>query len=391
MPTSYASRGSRRWARSFFVASTAILLLFAPASGDIFSYRKLEFLALEDYPKLVAEAQGGVMGPSSSALSNSTAGDAFSLLICGGFHNFPNVTSDCYSMPFSQYIRPNEGNWTFETSLPVPLTHCATSSWGDRMYFCGGFHGSHPGPSVDNCFYYDRTHRNWTQLPDLPGKRSGGSLVHLTASKLFYAGGVVRYGTIVDGVTMNGSVDYGDAWVLDTKNSSNGWVSRAPMPNPRNHMGSVGLWCGDRRRVFFVGGQHAENEMAGNQDSLHEYVIETGEWEDRAAIPTPAGHIMSSLVEYGCGFLMHGGVHDADVDTDEIWYYNAITDGWSLAGKFPIPAKSPVCGASPYGNLMCSFDGTTFESWLTQLQGMHGDSSLYERRRPDRRTSSSGS
>lgn len=352
-------------------------LLLAQATADIFSYRKLDFIALQDYPLIVGEAQGGTLGPVMPQKGNIR--DTGSLFVCGGFHKFPRVTSNCYSLSYSTIIQKNTAKWKFETVLPTPLTHCATTTWGSRMYFCGGFRGQHPGPSVADCFFYDAADGKWTHIPSLPGNRSGGGLVHLNETHLLYAGGVDRFRKTLMGKPVNGSRDYGDAWIFDLNNRRPDWVAQAPIPNPRNHMGSVGLWCGGKRRVFFVGGQKRENEFSGNQDSLHEFLVVGGVWKKRARLPRPGGHFISSLVEYGCGFLLHGGVYNQGIVSNKIWYYNALTDAWSLAGKFPVAAKSPVCGASSDGNLICSFGGKTFESWLTQLQGLYLMAGVEER------------
>jgi N-acetylneuraminic acid mutarotase len=327
-------------------AAAAVLLLSITVAACASPAVKAGFSGAEGYPKQVGEAQGGAYGVPGN----------YELLVCGGFYNFPAVTKDCYARTFSR--TGAESTWRYISQMPKPLTHCATTAIADTMYFCGGFNDAHPGESVSDCFSFNRVSGNWSTLPSLPGDRAGGGLVNLNGTKLLYAGGVDRPER-----KNTGLVDYGSAWELDLADQESGWAERASMPSPRNHMGSAAVECGadGGRRYFWVGGQQVENEPAGNQPTVNEYVLSKGAWEPRADMPTPTGHISSSVVGYGCGFFLVGGVHNGGTESNEVWYYSAADDTWDQTVNLPQGAKTPVCGLRDNA-LVCAVGANTYKA-----------------------------
>lgn len=308
-------------------------------SGAVPSFEK-EFYEVNQYPLWIGEAQGALFGPDTSVFPGN-----FDMLVCGGFAKFPSVTKDCYAR--TMFRKGKASAWRKTASLPSPLTHMAVTSIGDTMYFCGGFNDAHPGESVSDCFSYNRVSDKWSTLPSLPGDRAGGGLVHLYGSKLLFAGGVDR-----PTKSNKNLKDHGNTWELDLKDVKAGWKGRAPIPNPRNHMGATTVICDGKRRHFFVGGQHKEDEAVANQASVSEYNAADGTWTKLAPIPKPTGHISSSVVAYGCGFLVIGGVYNGLVKSSDVRWYDAKADVWHHLGHLPSAAKTPVCGLR-WNNLIC--------------------------------------
>jgi hypothetical protein len=261
----------------------------------------------------------------------------------------------------------NAGNWRFETAMPKPLTHMAVAVVGDEIFFCGGFNNAHPGESVSDFFSFNKITKSWTTHPNLPGDRAGGGLVLLGTNNgsatFLYAGGVDRPGRSNDNL-----VDYGSAWEITlSANGNEQWKDRAPMPNPRNHMGATTAVCANgRSRHFYVGGQHKEMEANGNQASMSEYDSRDGAWSERKPLPVGTGHISSSVVAYGCGLFVIGGVVDSGnggQNSDAVWWYSVEEDDWIQIGSLPFGVKTPVCDIR-WNNMVCAAGGQTFTAWL---------------------------
>jgi Kelch motif len=343
-------------------AATCPILANAASNVPVFKHG---FSEVENYPLYVSEAQGGIYGDETAIFPGS-----FGSLVCGGFLDFPDVTSKCYSR--TMFRSRADSNWTYETDLPEPLTHMAVTALGNRMFFCGGFRGAHPGKSVDRCFYYNKGSKVWRSLPRLPGNRAGGGLVLLdssnTTARLFYAGGVDR----VDNSNKL-LIDYGSAWEIEVPLDDGGgarnatWKQRADLPNPRNHMGAATAVCANgTRRHFYIGGQHREMEGNGNQASVSEYDPNSASWVERKPLPTALGHISASVVGYGCGVFVVGGVQNSEDGGDmssAVWWYDATVNNWTKVGSLPLAAKTPVCDIR-WSHMVCVTGGKTFMAWI---------------------------
>lgn len=218
--------------------------------------------------------------------------------------------------------------------MPADLTHCSQVLVGSELFICGGFLGRAPGRSVTNCYVYKRKEDKWANLPFLPEPRGGGGLVLMANGNLLYSSGMVRK----EGFW--GGVDIGTTWTLSLKDLRKGWIRKATLANPRNHMAAVE----SRGRYYFLGGQHSGNENTGNQAMVQEYDINKNKWYTKKSIPNPVGHIAASTIKYWNGIVVVAGIENGRKLSNKVWFYDTIHDDWHRIGSFPRSIQSPVCG-----------------------------------------------
>lgn len=138
---------------------------------------------------------------------------------------------------------PVANSWQRLANIPQPISHCGQvadmqAAGGPIFWLAGGFLGDHPGPSTPEVWKYNINSDSWSAGPALPDERAGAALV-LFGRELHFFGGVIRH---------SGDVyiqDYGTHWAMNIDTEST-WRTTttsgqllAPMPNPRNHMGST--------------------------------------------------------------------------------------------------------------------------------------------------------
>jgi hypothetical protein len=130
-------------------------------------------------------------------------------------------------------------------------------------------------------------------------------------------------------------------------------------------MGAASAQCGKdvEKRHFVVGGQHAEFELTDNQATLSEYLSRPGRWVNRRPMPNPTGHISSSVLPYGCGILVLGGVRNGEKLTSDIWWYSASEDDWHMIGELPVVAKTPICDIA-WSTLICVVEKNVYTAQL---------------------------
>jgi hypothetical protein len=207
------------------------------------------------------------------------------------------------------------------------------------------FVGGHPGPHTDACFVYDHsiapgTGLQWKTFPSLPDGRSGGGLCYSkTRNALVYAGGAERPSSTV-------YIDYPHTWMYLLGNhgtAAAGWKPMKDRPILSNHMSYVAAKDeAGRERLFYLGGQKAENEKTGNVADNYEYNATQNVWTQRRAMPVARGHASSSTRAISCGFLVAGGTTNRG-KTKDISYYDIPSDTWTQVGLLPAVVNTPVC------------------------------------------------
>jgi len=222
--------------------------------------------------------------------------------------------------------------WSTLSPMPETLTHAGRASDGRYLYFAGGFIGDGPGPSVDHVWKYDPELDAWTELPPLPADRGGGALA-LLDGKLHFFGGAVH----LEGEEYF-SADYGDHWTLALANPSRGWTALAPLPNPRNHLGG----CAVNGRIFAIGGQHLNDETAGDQPSVDIYDPASDRWSPGPDLPLPVGHLTSNTIAYRERVLVVSGVSYDSRSLDTVFELGPELTAWRELTPLPQPRHSPV-------------------------------------------------
>ena len=221
--------------------------------------------------------------------------------------------------------------------MPVAITHAGQAADGAAVYLAGGFVGDHPGASTSNVWRYDTQGDTWTAAPDLPAARGGGALARVGRTLHFFGGATRTAG-------VNVLTDFGDHWTLDLgptdaiADDAAQWVSAAPLPNPRNHLGGAALGG----LVYAVGGQLGGDEQSGNQSSVHAYDPSTGAWTEVAGLPIPVGHVASSTFVVGNRIVVAGGVTQNSKEIDDVFAYDATANAWPALTPLPKNLQSPV-------------------------------------------------
>src|SRR5262249_52541466 len=160
------------------------------------------------------------------------------------------------------------------------LSHTGAATDGPYVYLAGGFAGDWKGPQTPvtrNVWRFDTRTNTWSAFTQLPQARGAGALVRV-GRKLPFFGGV---NTVIK--------DGPEHWVLDLRRPGK-WVSAAPLPNPRNHLGYTEL----NGQIWAIGGQHELDETDGNDNSVHVYDPPTDRWFAMASLPLPHSHTHNS-------------------------------------------------------------------------------------------------
>jgi N-acetylneuraminic acid mutarotase len=147
-----------------------------------------------------------------------------------------------------------------------------------------------------------------------------------------------------------------DHWMLDLDHPENGWVSRAPLPAPRNHLGTAVL----NGKIYAVGGQYLEEDSGINSDAVDVYDPLTDAWTSAANLPLPISHTHASTVVMNGKIVSLGGEYEHNQIASEVLVYDPTVDMWSLLGYLPAPRRAMVAGAA--GNQLIAtggFNGTT--------------------------------
>ncbi|MCI3950389.1 MAG: Kelch repeat-containing protein, partial [Acidimicrobiales bacterium] len=149
---------------------------------------------------------------------------------------------------------------------------------GPRIWLLGGLVGHHPGPATADVWVYDTEADAWTAGPPLLAARGAGAAA-LLGRTIHFFGGAERAS---DGTNL---VDRADHWSLDLDAVGAGWQPRAPLPDPRNHLGGAAL----DGRVYAVGGQHGGNDTTGNSATVSVYDPGAADrtWLRLPALPAP--------------------------------------------------------------------------------------------------------
>jgi N-acetylneuraminic acid mutarotase len=135
-------------------------------------------------------------------------------------------------------------------------------------------------------------------------------------------------------------IDSGDHWALDLDHVDEGWQPRAPLPDPRNHLGGAALGG----RIYAVGGQHGVNDTSGNSATVSVYDPGTDHWTAGPSLPEPRGHVTSSVVAADGRILMAGGTINGNKAGDAVRAFDPVDGVWLRLPALPAGRKGPIVG-----------------------------------------------
>ena len=310
-----------------------------------------------DQPFATSEAQGLALG-----------GKLYSF---GGF----DFTKACCTPTARAYRMDPSTGWTASAPMPAQngtgrggVTHAGMATDGTFIYWAGGYTSDAAGTGqifgTREVWRYDPVADTYSRMPDLPLIRAAGQLEYLN-------GGLHYFG----GTNSTRTADVGEHWELDLANTAAGWVARAPLPNPRNHLGSTVLGG----VIYAVGGQHGHDSALVTQTQVDRYDPATDTWTRVADLPRAIGHIASSVFATDGRLVVLGGETSNGSNTAEASVYDPDTNLWTAITPLPAPRHSGVADV---------IDGIIYYSTGNSSGTLHGRTRRRRRRGRSASTSS---
>jgi len=268
------------------------------------------------------------------------------LYIVGGFYDTQTLAVtkelDVYD--------PVTNKWSRLADMPVPETHGATAVVGDDFYVGGFFYND--GVSVSKLVYMYNTDTNtWTQQPSLPAARGAAGMAVLNNTLQLWGG--------LTGQTTSAA----DHWSLDLNNLAAGWVTRAPLPQPLDHVGSVAI----DGKIWSLGGFVNKQEFNGNLSVVYTYDPATNTWSAAPSLPEGLGHIGPDTTVAGDKIVIAGGQVNANFEDEitTVFQYDPATGQTVELTPLPQARKSAFCGFAD-GKLIVSCGNQENSPYLSQ-------------------------
>lgn len=241
---------------------------------------------------------------------------------------------------------PVANKWTAIADLPFTpngtgfggVTHAGITTDGTDIYIAGGYTSNSSGTGqifgTKQVWKYIISQNSYTKMPDLP--------ISIAAGQLEYLDGKLHF---IAGTNAARTADLGNHYVLDLSNLAGGWKTLAPLPNPRQHAGSV-VYGG---KIYFIGGQHEHDAQLTTQKDVHVYNPATNAWIKVADLPVPAGangraHISSGVAVAGDRIIVLGGEIAHQNSINMVSAYSPATNSWTNLTPLPKARYSGVAG-----------------------------------------------
>jgi uncharacterized repeat protein (TIGR01451 family) len=311
--------------------------------GETVPASSICYQPIADQPFGVSEGQGEVVGGK--------------LYTFGGFDS----TKACCTPTKRAYVYdPAANTWTAIADLPHTngggVTHAGVTNDGSAIYLAGGYISNAGNTNqifgTKEVWRYDVSSNTYTPLPSLPVERAAGQLEYLDG-KLHYFGGT----------NLARTEDTDEHFVLDLAGGATVWIEAAPLPNPRNHLGSAVL----NGKVYAVGGQHGHDSALTTQSAVHAYDPGTDTWNEVAALPSGRGHIAGGTFVLEGRILVAGGETAHGSSIAEVVSYDPSTNQWSQLTPLP-QARASGVGGPVSGGFLYTSGGGQKSGWRGLLQ-----------------------
>ena len=169
--------------------------------------------------------------------------------------------------------------------------------------------------------------------------------------KLYYFGGN----------NLNRTSDPGTMWMLDVAAGATAWVTRADLPNPRNHLG----WGVIAGQIYAVGGQYRDVSYLA-QGELDRYDPVTNAWSVLAPMPVARSHVMDSTFVLNGRLVVAGGWTTSSVSA-AVTAFDPASGTWSTWTPLPEARTSSTAKAISGGRFLfcCGSAGSSSATgWL---------------------------
>lgn len=290
-------------------------------------------------PKFGSASQWAVAAPSPVARhGGASAVVNQKIYVFGGYgadgSNFiPQRASHVYD--------PATNAWTALPDMPDAITHAQAAVIGSRIYLGGGELGDGSQQQrvlLSTVHVFNTANNTWSTIPNLPQLRSSGGFVALGTELHYIAGTRPATGAEIE------DVDVGDHFVFDTANPGAGWITRAPLPDPRNHFQAIA----HAGRIYVIGGQKRHNIPAGDPVGYTylatSYVYNPGSnsWGTIASLPLPIAELERSSFTFNDKIVIGGGVTSGSQPLDQSYAYDPDTNAWIRWPTLPAKRRSPI-------------------------------------------------
>ncbi len=203
-----------------------------------------------------------------------------------------------------------------EGDMAEPRSEIHAAELDGTIYVAGGIGFFR---TLSSCAAFELANESFSECPDLPR-----NLHHVAMAagegKVFASGGYVS-------LPFNQDPD-GALFMLDVANGAEQWIELSRLPAP---LGQHAMFYRDGA-VWLIGGE-SQGETLG---SLQVYDLSTGEWSERAAMPT-ARHSHAFALDQERLYVTGGRSAELGLHSLVIEAYDFASDSWSGLPDAPFP------------------------------------------------------
>lgn len=220
--------------------------------------------------------------------------------------------------PYHQVYDPITDRWSDATPLPKGANHVGVCVLDGNLYAIGGFVEQNRKPHTE-CFVIEADGgKAWRTIAPLP--RACGAIACVAFSGKLHAIG----GAIGDTFPTKKSVD----WHLVYDPKADRWEGRTPMPQGRDHTGTLAVG----ELIYVIGGR--VDSFLTNSNLHHVYDPAKDTWEPRRPLPTArSGH--GAVLYRGKIFVMGGEGYERVYGQNEA--YDPASDRWEAYAPMMTP------------------------------------------------------
>lgn len=296
------------------------------------AFTELTWEKVASQPYKVAEAQGEVMNGK--------------LYVFGGFDSTKGC---CTPTARAQVYDPDQNTWTAIADMPpmngTPhggVTHAGMATDGEDIYFAGGYTSDEDGDfqifGTPEAWKYDVSENTYSRLPDLPETPESGSRNRHSAGQMEYLNGKLH---LFGGTSADRKSDVTYHFVLDLAGGATSWSQAAPLPAPRNHLGSAVL----DGKIYAIGGQTGHDGGLTTHADVYVYDLAADTWTAVQSLPKAISHISNSSFTLDGRIIVVGGEVDHLEAVRDAYAYDPEADEWTSLTELPVALQSMVSGA----------------------------------------------
>ena len=283
----------------------------------------------------VAEAQGEVVDGR--------------LYVFGGFDILELEEGNFTPTARAYVYDPDQNTWTALADMPPMngtgeggVTHAGMTTDGEDIYFAGGYTSDEDGDfqifGTPEVWRYDVSEDSYSRLPNLPQTEESGPNNRHSAGQMEYLGGKLHY---FGGTSADRENDVTHHFVLDLANGATSWTDAAPLPEPRNHLGSAVL----EGNIYAVGGQTDHDGDLTTYADVYVYDPAADAWTTAQSLPKAISHISNSSFAFDGRVIVVGGEIDHLDAVRDVFAYDPEMDEWTSLTDLPVALQSMVSGA----------------------------------------------